>query len=174
MKNNLSCDTVQDLLPIYLDEIASEETNVCVKKHLSECQLCLNEYKKLCQIEEKKEEVVMNESASIKTLQKRIVTSFITTMILGIFLISIDMFCLYAESVYIRPTIFDLISILYIYVVKYLMPLLGIFVAMIWKKTISKKEKAFWPNVIISFLGIWVLVEVVFLVCHFYVVIMGH
>lgn len=172
MNSGLSCNTVKDLLPIYLDGIASEETNIQVKKHLSECELCQSEYKKLCEIIEKNEEIVMNNTASIKTLQKRLRTWFITVIVLGIVLVSMAIFCFrFNPNHYTPPTFLDLISFIPIYVVKYFLPLLGLFVAIIWKKTIPNKEKVFWPNVIISFLAIWILSLSGLLLWRFFLVI---
>lgn len=37
---NLECDIVQDLLPLYLDKKTSEETDKFVEKHLWECETC--------------------------------------------------------------------------------------------------------------------------------------
>lgn len=172
MKLNLSCTTVKDLLPTFLDGIASEETNTSVKKHLSECQLCKSEHNKLCNIQQKNKNAVEYGAASIKKLQNRIKTSFIITVILGIFLISIAMFCSYGASGLKPFDISDAIFLLVLYVGIYFIPLLGIFIGFIWKQIISKREDAFWPNVFISFLGIWLLTLVIFLLWRFILVIM--
>ena len=171
MNNGLSCNVVKDLLPMYLDGIASEETSIYVKKHLSECQLCLNEYKKFCEITEKKNKVVFNEATSIIALKKRIIVSFITVVISSILLISFAMFCFYHESIYSNPTIFEFSSLIVLYIGMYFLPLLGLFISIIWKKTINKKDSSFWPNVIILLLGIWILVEILLLLWHFFVII---
>jgi predicted anti-sigma-YlaC factor YlaD len=55
---------------MHLDGISSEETNIYVKKHLSECQLCLNEYKKFHEITERKNKMVVSEASSIIRLKK--------------------------------------------------------------------------------------------------------
>jgi len=44
MKSKLKCEVVKDLLPIYLDGIASEVTNREVKDHLEECPDCTASY----------------------------------------------------------------------------------------------------------------------------------
>ena len=171
MNNGLSCNVVKDLLPIYLDGIASEETSICVKKHLNECQLCLNEYKKIYEITENKGKVVMKDASSIMTLKKRLIASFITVVISSILLISLAMFCSYRESIYSKPTI---LVFLPLYIGMYFLPLLGLLVSIIWRKTINKKDSPFWPNVIISLLGIWILVEILLLLWRFFVVMRGY
>lgn len=40
MKNDLSCEIVRDLLPSYLDGIASGETRAAVERHMAECSDC--------------------------------------------------------------------------------------------------------------------------------------
>lgn len=45
MNKKLQCNIVNDLLPLYMDDLTSEETNSFIKKHLEECQNCQNEYR---------------------------------------------------------------------------------------------------------------------------------
>ena len=40
MKNDLSCEVVKDLLPSYLDGVASSETKTAVERHMEECPDC--------------------------------------------------------------------------------------------------------------------------------------
>lgn len=141
MSCDLSCNNIRDLLPIYLDGIASKETNICVNKHLSECQQCKNEYTKLCKISEEKRDVVISESASIKTLRKKLISSFITVIILGVTLVSIAAFCSYSKLTYNHSSFFQLVPVIILYVGIYFLPLLAILIAVIWKRTIPKKEK---------------------------------
>ncbi|WP_051542079.1 zf-HC2 domain-containing protein [Clostridium lundense] len=170
MNSDLSCNTIKDLLPIYFDGIASEETNICVKKHLSECKSCQSEYKKLCETPEKSGQMLKNETTSIKILRKKLITWFITVIILGILLIGIAMFS-YSYKSMRSPSIEEIISVLPMYIGIYLFPLFGTFVAILWRKTIPKKENTFWPNVIISFLGIWIIFQVAFLLWRFFSII---
>ncbi|MBU5483326.1 zf-HC2 domain-containing protein [Clostridium sp. MSJ-11] len=170
MNSDLPCNTVKDLLPIYFDGIASEETNIYVKKHLSQCNSCQSEYKKLYEIEEKNEQRIESEADSIKILKKKLITWFITVIVLGILLTGIAMFSSSYKSVR-SYSILEAISVLPIYAGIYFLPLLGTFVAILWKKTIPKKENAFWPNVIISFLVIWITFEILFLLWRFFLII---
>lgn len=41
---DLTCDIVSDLLPLYYDEVVSEETREAVSRHLATCEKCLREY----------------------------------------------------------------------------------------------------------------------------------
>ena len=40
MKNNLTCEIVEDLMPSYIDGLTSEVTNKAVREHLSQCDKC--------------------------------------------------------------------------------------------------------------------------------------
>ena len=42
MKNNLTCEIVEDLMPSYIDGLTSEVTNKAVREHLSQCDKCKN------------------------------------------------------------------------------------------------------------------------------------
>ena len=40
MKNTIDCNVIVDLLPLYKEEICSEETKILVEEHLAECADC--------------------------------------------------------------------------------------------------------------------------------------
>ena len=44
MKNEIQCNIVSDLLPLYVDGLTSENTNTFIQKHLEECSDCQKEY----------------------------------------------------------------------------------------------------------------------------------
>ena len=46
-RNNLECEIVCDLLPLYHDGIVSETTKAAVEQHISECDKCRGELKSL-------------------------------------------------------------------------------------------------------------------------------
>lgn len=43
----MNCKIIQDLLPLYADGIASEETSEAVREHIAECEECGEIYKKM-------------------------------------------------------------------------------------------------------------------------------
>lgn len=47
-KNNLNCDIVQDLLPLYHDDVVSDSTKKAVVEHLSSCESCSEAYNMMC------------------------------------------------------------------------------------------------------------------------------
>ena len=73
----IGCEIIKDLLPLYHDEICSDESKVAVENHLCECKDCKNYYEKLKGsdvIEEAAfdEEAEAKKSESIKKVRKRI------------------------------------------------------------------------------------------------------
>ena len=40
MKQKIPCEMIQDILPLYVDELTSEVTNKEVEAHLAECEAC--------------------------------------------------------------------------------------------------------------------------------------
>lgn len=45
---NLSCDVIKDILPLYVEDLASSDTRRLVEEHLCSCNNCKKEYEKLC------------------------------------------------------------------------------------------------------------------------------
>ena len=42
-----SCDTVRDMLPLYVDHIVSDDTRTIVEEHLASCEACRKEYENM-------------------------------------------------------------------------------------------------------------------------------
>ncbi len=42
--SKFSCDTVRDMLPLYVDNIVSDDTRTIVEEHLASCDACRKEY----------------------------------------------------------------------------------------------------------------------------------
>lgn len=47
MKNDLTCEVVQDLLPSYVDGLTSDVSNQAVEEHLKTCESCLKLYREM-------------------------------------------------------------------------------------------------------------------------------
>ena len=43
----IKCTVIQDLLPLYVDEVVSNDTKSLVNKHLLTCEICKNEYEQM-------------------------------------------------------------------------------------------------------------------------------
>jgi predicted anti-sigma-YlaC factor YlaD len=44
MINNIPCEIIQDLMPLYVDELTSELSNAEIEIHLDECEHCKEKY----------------------------------------------------------------------------------------------------------------------------------
>ena len=44
---NISCNIIEDLMPLYHDEVCSEESKKLIEEHLKECNECRNYLKSL-------------------------------------------------------------------------------------------------------------------------------
>lgn len=78
MKSKLKCEVVQDLLPIYLDKIGSEVTNLEVKEHLEECPDCTASYEAMNTPDRITKNTADKRIRFLKKIQKR---HLITTVI---------------------------------------------------------------------------------------------
>ncbi len=86
MKNNLTCELVQDLLPSYIDGLTSDITNGAVREHISHCDRCKATLENMSQ--PCNEEKISNEKKEIDFLKKArkrnirvIISSFISVVL---------------------------------------------------------------------------------------------
>ena len=93
----ISCDVIKDLLPLYIDDILSNDSKNLVDEHIEECESCNDELRKLSGDEIHSCAVNLNENNSIydslNKIRKRIslkiqltvLTSVIFTSIVAVF-----------------------------------------------------------------------------------------
>ena len=76
MKNvttkELACEIVQDLLPLYHDDVVNEVTKQAVKQHLNGCEECTKEYEELCEELPKEQAGESNPQSRFAALKKRL------------------------------------------------------------------------------------------------------
>lgn len=88
MKNNLTCELVQDLLPSYIDGLTSDVTNVAVREHISHCDKCKTTLENMSQ--PCNEEKIIYEKKEIDFLKKarkkniRVIVSSLVSVVLVI------------------------------------------------------------------------------------------
>jgi len=95
MKNEIHCNVIVDLLPLYHDGVCSEESRQLIEEHFETCQEC----RRLCQklnIPEPVPELLPDETETFRKFSKKIKHTRISNIILII--ISIMMFLLGAAS----------------------------------------------------------------------------
>lgn len=64
---NLSCSIIRDLMPLYAEGLASEDSRAAVEKHLCECESCRTVYEEL-----KTAPVILPEEPGLNTVRKGI------------------------------------------------------------------------------------------------------
>ena len=90
MKNNLTCELVEDLMPSYIDGLTSEVTNKAVREHLADCNKCkakLDNMKEPCS--EEKIEAEKKEIDFLKKARKRNLKVIISSVISVVLIISV-------------------------------------------------------------------------------------
>ena len=65
----LSCKVINDLLPLYYDDVCSEETKMIVEEHLKECEGCRNVVEKM-KVEFYAPQKELDEANFLKNIQK--------------------------------------------------------------------------------------------------------
>ena len=66
MSDKLRCEIVQDLLPSYVDELTSDETNEAIKDHLADCVSCRDMYERM-----KADEMSAEENSEVMEKEKK-------------------------------------------------------------------------------------------------------
>lgn len=96
MSNKVSCEIIKDMLPLYYDEVCSDDSKRLVEEHLSECNNCKMELDKIQdEIHIQKNNIIENRTdsnviKSISTSWKRLrLKSFIKGGIISALLITI-------------------------------------------------------------------------------------
>lgn len=91
------CNIIKDLLPLYIDDVLSEDSREMVEKHLKECAKCADELNKMreeniniplsADIQKKEVDIIKRLKKSI--LNKKIIISFVSICVMiGIFMIT--------------------------------------------------------------------------------------
>ena len=94
----LSCDTIQDMLPLVAEDLASEDTVKLVKEHIKDCKDCKLEYEDIKEtknnfIKKEKIEVMPLKSIKRKLIIRNIYFIVLTALIVSLIsLIGVDKF----------------------------------------------------------------------------------
>ncbi len=64
IEQNLVCSTVKDLLPMYVDQMTSKESNRAIEKHLRTCASCQNE------LEQMRQPIMVETAPEVKEFKK--------------------------------------------------------------------------------------------------------
>jgi hypothetical protein len=99
MRNEIPCEVIEDLLPLYADNLTQSGTNQIIKEHLKECESCLIKYENMTGQMGKeglKEEAPKAEIDYLKKIkrknQNKIVLAALSTILIVFFIILAKLF----------------------------------------------------------------------------------
>ena len=71
--SKISCDIIQDMLPLYYDEVCSADSRKMIEEHLQECEKCSNIFQKL------KTECVVDTKENAESIQSSVISAYSLT-----------------------------------------------------------------------------------------------
>lgn len=84
----MKCEIIRDLLPSYVDELTSNESNIEIEEHIKTCTTCKNELDKMKEnISMELVKINKEEIKPLKKLNKRVLKSVIITILVVITLL---------------------------------------------------------------------------------------
>ena len=98
--NKINCNVIKDILPLYVDDLASEDTKALVESHLKKCDSCMEEYRKMANVLQMPIECVTEpiEKLQKKWRSEKILTTIFTTVI-SLVVVLLLSFCLFFYGV---------------------------------------------------------------------------
>ena len=81
--NKINCNVIKDILPLYVDDLASEDTKALVESHLKKCDSCMQEYRKMANVLQMPIECVTEpiEKLQKKWRNEKILITIFTTLV---------------------------------------------------------------------------------------------
>ena len=99
MANNISHDVIKDLLPLYVDEVLSEESRRLVDEHLSDCSDCNAYYTALKDGNISKQKVI-DDKAALRKIQRKIRIKRWRSVILSVIVVAaLSLGCYYITNI---------------------------------------------------------------------------
>ena len=116
---NISCKVIQDLLPLYHDNVCSPETNALVEEHLQTCEACQEEFHKLEESplaengkkEEAEKENVQRMKNVKKVLHKKRVRVSVITAVVVLLLCIPGWFVMNLRFLAAKPSVLETVSV---------------------------------------------------------------
>lgn len=90
MKNNLTCEIVEDLMPSYIDGLTSEVTNKAVRDHLSHCEKCKAKLENMKEpysedkIEQEKKEIDFLKKNRRKNIRTKLISLLAVVLVVAV------------------------------------------------------------------------------------------
>ena len=112
MKNNLTCEVVEDLMPSYIDGLTSEVTNKAVREHLSQCGKCnakLDTLTEPCseeKIEQEKKEIDFLKKNRRKNIRTKLISLLAVVLVVAVAVCTLPY--IEKESIYQTALLYNL------------------------------------------------------------------
>lgn len=92
---NWQCGIIRDLMPLYHDNVCSEESRAAVEEHISECNDCREYYKQLSDETEKAvvPEIENKKAESLRAVSRRFKRGITVSIVLAAALILVSVIC---------------------------------------------------------------------------------
>lgn len=103
-----SCKVIEDLLPLYCDNICSEDSKKIVEAHLEECVACrtqLGQMKEEASISDQEQKEEINETVPLKKLKKKIKKKTLLILLITVICTAIIVTGVYAAVVLVETPI---------------------------------------------------------------------
>lgn len=90
MKNNLTCEIVEDLMPSYIDSLTSEVTNKAIREHLSQCEKCKAKLDSMAEpysedkIEKEKKEIDFLKKNRRKNIRTKLISLLAVVLVVAV------------------------------------------------------------------------------------------
>lgn len=85
----LSCDTIQDILPLVAEDLASEDTVKLVNEHLKNCSECKQEYEDIKKIENNLTKNKNIETIPLKSIKRKLINRNMYFIVLTALIVSL-------------------------------------------------------------------------------------
>lgn len=112
MKNNLTCEIVEDLMPSYIDGLTSEVTNKAVREHLSQCGKCnakldtMSEPYSEDKIEQEKKEIDFLKKNRRKNIRTKLISLLAVVLVVAVAVCTLPY--IEKESIYQTALLYNL------------------------------------------------------------------
>lgn len=85
----LSCDTIQDMLPLVADDLASGDTVKLVNDHIKDCEECKQEYEEMKEVENRFKNKEKIEVIPLKNMRRKLIVKNIYFIVLTALIVSL-------------------------------------------------------------------------------------
>lgn len=98
MKNEINCEIIKDLLPLYVDKLVSEETKNIVEEHIEECDNCKSTLEDINPEEKINPEDNIKQVDCFKKIKKKSRKKIVISILLGMIVTLVGVFAIWMHG----------------------------------------------------------------------------